>query len=51
MAVYEAVLELVGTPPAGYEIIVWCICAVFTLYLLVSAFSIVGSVVQWMGGR
>ena len=51
MSLYEALLTLVGQPPAGYDIVVWVVAAVVLLYLLCSAFSIVASVISYIGGR
>lgn len=51
MSVYEAIVSLIGVPPAGYEIVVWVVCAVILLYLITSAFSIVASVINYIGGR
>lgn len=51
MSVYEAIVNLIGTPPAGYEIVVWVVCAVILLYLVTCAFSIVASVINYIGGR
>lgn len=51
MSLYEAILNLIGTPPVGYDIIVWVVAAVFLLYLLCSAFSIVASVINFIAGR
>lgn len=51
MSVYEALLELVGPIPAGFEPLVWTVSAVFLLYLVVSVFSILASVIQFAGGK
>lgn len=51
MSLYEAVVALVGTPPAGYDIIAWMACVIVLLYLVCSAFSIVASVISYIGGR
>lgn len=51
MSVYEAVLDLIGTPPPGYDIVVWVVCAVILLYLITSAFSIIASIISYIGGR
>lgn len=48
--VYEALIGLVGEPPAGYDIVVYLVACVVLLYLLTSAFSIIGSVLKWIGG-
>lgn len=51
MSVYAAVIALIGVPPAGYDIVVWVVCAVFLLYLVTSAFSIIAAVVSYIGGK
>lgn len=51
MSVYAALLALIGDPPAGYDIVVWVVAAVFCLYLICSAFSVVWSVISHVGGR
>lgn len=51
MSVYEAVVALVGLPPAGYDIVVWVVSAVICLYLITSAFSILASFVSSIFGR
>lgn len=51
MSIYEAVLSLVGAAPAGYDILVWVFSAVLLIYLVCSAFSIVGSLVNWIAGK
>lgn len=51
MSVYEAIVSLIGEVPAGYDIIAWVVCAVILLYLITSAFSIIGSIINWIGGR
>lgn len=51
MSVYEAVLNLVGPIPAGYEVLVWVFAAVVLLYMLTSVFSIIASVVNWISGK
>lgn len=51
MSVYQAILDLVGDVPVGYEPIAWIFAAIVLLYLLCSAFSVIASVVSWIGGR
>lgn len=51
MSVYQAVIDLVGTPPAGFEILVWIFSALFLLFLVKSAFSVLYSVLGWIGGK
>jgi len=51
MDVYEALISLVGTPPAGYEIIIWIMAAIITMYLVTCAMSILGAVINFISGR
>lgn len=51
MSVYQALLDLVGPVPAGYEALAWTAAAVFLLYLIVSVFSILSSVIHFAGGK
>lgn len=51
VSIYEAILELVGDVPAGYEVLVWVVAAVVLLYLLCSTFSIIVSVLNWIAGK
>lgn len=51
MSFYEALINLIGVPPAGYDIVVWVVCAVILLYLITSVFSILASVLQFVGGK
>jgi len=51
MSVYEAVLNLVGDIPVGFEIIAWVFSAIVLIYLICSAFSIIGSVINYIAGK
>ncbi len=51
MSVYEAVLELVGPIPAGYEVLAWIFGSLVLLYLLCSVFSVISAVLNWISGR
>ena len=51
MSVYEALLELVGPVPEGYEPLAWALAAVVLIYLLCSVFSILASVINWIAGK
>lgn len=48
---YEAVINLIGPVPVGFEPLVYCfVCLVF-LWVLSSTFSILWSIVNWIGGK
>lgn len=51
MSIYQAVLELVGPVPAGYEILCWLLAGIILVYLLCSAFSVIASIINWIGGK
>lgn len=48
---YEAVVNLIGDVPVGFEPLVYIACAVLLLWLLNTTFSIIFQVVNWIGGR
>ena len=48
---YEAVVELIGEVPVGFEPLVYVACILVLLWLLSSVFSILWSVLSWIGGR
>lgn len=50
-SIYEAVIALVGTPPAGYEVLVWVFSALVLFFLLRSVFGIINSLLTWVGGK
>ena len=47
---YEAVVSLIGEVPAGFEPLVYVACILVLLWLLSSVFSILWSVLSWIGG-
>lgn len=49
--IYEALVSLVGEPPVGLEPLVYVMSCVILLFLVLSAFSLVGAVVKWIGGK
>lgn len=51
MSVYEAVLNLVGPVPEGYEALVWIFSAIILIYLMCSVFSIISAVINWISGK
>lgn len=48
---YEAVVNLLGPVPAGYEPLLYVACVLVLLWLLSSVFSILWSVIGWIGGK
>lgn len=48
---YEAVLNLIGEVPVGYEPLLYVIAAIVLLWLLDHVFSIIWSVLSWIGGK
>lgn len=51
MGILEALTELVGDIPAGYDIVVWSLGCLVLLFLLKSVFGIIASVLNWVGGK
>lgn len=48
---YEAVVNLIGVPPVGYEPLIYVLCIPVFLWLLSTVFSIFFTLVNWMEGR
>lgn len=48
---YEAVVNLIGEVPVGFEPVVYLIAGIVLMWLLTTTFSILWSVVNWIGGK
>lgn len=48
---YEAVVNLIGEVPVGFEPLVYVCCILVLLFLLNSVFSILWSLLSWIGGK
>lgn len=48
---YEAVVNLIGAVPVGFEPLVYVGCILVLLWLLTSVFSILWSLLGWIGGK
>lgn len=48
---YEALVNLLGTVPVGFEPLVYVGSILVLLWLLNSVFSILWSVLSWIGGK
>lgn len=48
---YQAVVDLIGDVPAGFEPVVYVVCIVLFSIIVLSALNIVGAVFKWIGGR
>lgn len=48
---YEAVVNLIGPVPVGYEPLLYVACVLVLLWLLSSVFSILYAVLGWIGGK
>lgn len=48
---YEALVNLVGPVPTGLEPLVYMAACLVLLWLLSSVFSILWSVLNWIGGK
>ena len=51
MSVHEALVQLLGEIPPQYEILYWFMSFWILFYLISSAFSILASIINWIGGR
>ena len=51
MSILEAVLNLVGEVPVGYEPVAWIGGFLVLLYLLCSTFSVIAGLLKFIGGR
>lgn len=52
MAVFiSEIRSLIGTPPAGYEFLEYLVVAVFMIFLVDSAVTLIAAVFKWIGGR
>lgn len=48
---YEAVTQLIGVVPVGFEPLIYVLCVPILLWLLSQTFSIIWSVLDWIGGK
>ncbi len=48
---YEALVNLIGPVPVGFEPLLYVCCVPVLLWLLNSVFSILWSVLDWIGGK
>lgn len=48
---YEAVVNLIGPVPVGFEPLLYVACVLVLLWLLSSVFSILYAVLGWIGGK
>lgn len=48
---YEALIELIGEVPTGFEPLVYVFACVVLLWLLSTVFSILWSLLSWIGGK
>lgn len=51
MSIYESVIALVGEVPVGFDIIAWIFSALVLIYLIRTVFSIISSILSWVGGQ
>lgn len=49
--IYDAIVELIGTPPVGLEPVVYVMAAIVLLFLVMSAMSLFGMILKWIGGH
>lgn len=48
---YEKVVELIGTVPVGFEPLVYIASILVLLWLLQTVFSILWTLLSWIGGK
>lgn len=48
---YEALVNLIGDPPVGFEPLIYIGAILVLIWLLSSVFSILWSVLNWIGGK
>mgnify|MGYP006878460160 CR=1 FL=1 len=48
---YQALVDLIGDIPAGYEPVVYALCIPLFAILLLSALNVIGAVFKWIGGK
>lgn len=46
-----ALEDLIGVLPAGYEPLLWVFACLVLLWLLQSTFSLIWSLLSWIGGK
>lgn len=51
MALYNALVELIGEPPSGYDIVVWVVCVFILIFLLSNAFGILSAFLNFLLGK
>lgn len=51
MSILEAILELIGEVPVGYEPLAWVAAFIVLVYLLCSTFSVIVALLNWIAGR
>ena len=50
MSIYQAIEELIGAVPVGYEPLAYVVCAVILIFLLSNCFMLIGSIIKKLGG-
>ena len=48
---YEALVNLIGDVPTGFEPLIYAFACIVLLWLLSSVFSILWSIINWIGGK
>ena len=48
---YQALTELIGDVPAGFEPVLYVVSAIVFIILLLSALNLIGSVFKFISGR
>ena|GEM_PF-5959943 len=52
MSILQALIDLVGPVPNGYEVVAWIAAAIVLLFMLSCSYKILGAIVRMVtGGR
>lgn len=50
MSFYQAVVNIIGEPPVGYEPLLYVAVILFALFIIINAFMVIGSIIKKLGG-
>lgn len=51
MDLITEIQSLIGSPPAGFEWLEYLVLAVFLMFLVSAAVSVVSAIFRWIGGN
>lgn len=50
MSIYEAIVDIIGVPPVGYEPLLYVAVVLFVLFIISNAFMLIGGIIKKLGG-